>query len=220
MSRLRAADGGGAAAMRAKLPLVRCEDVGVFKVAGRCFYRELNGFRVNLLGRGKWLSTALGDEGRSQKILIQCCFFFVFFFPPLSAHPRLPVKDFHVAFCQYHYSDPPPGVSLMSFYYSNSAGWLFFSFHISGASSRHLPWFNSEAIKYGREKPVSVLLKQFSMAQGHGSNISFPLSPACSASGPCGRAEENSSHSHVRPFDWLLYLGAGRMEAGLTDWCS
>lgn len=80
--------------MRAKLPLVRCEDVGVFKVAGRCFYRELNGFRVNLLGRGKWLSTALGDEGRSQKILIQCCFFF-FFSSPLSQHiPASPCRIF------------------------------------------------------------------------------------------------------------------------------
>lgn len=170
---------------------------------------EVNGYRL-----------PSGTRVEVKKYSSNAVFFFFFFFPPLSAHPRLPVKDFHVAFCQYHYSDPPPGVSLMSFYYSNLAGWLFFSFHISGASSRHLPWFNSEAIKYGREKPVSVLLKQFSMAQGHGSNISFPLSPACSASGPCGRAEENSSHSHVRPFDWLLYLGAGRMEAGLTDWCS
>lgn len=41
MSRLRAADGGGAAAKRAKLPLIRCRGLGVFKVAGGVFIKKL-----------------------------------------------------------------------------------------------------------------------------------------------------------------------------------
>lgn len=41
MSRLRAADGGGAAAKRAKLPLIRCKGFWVFKVADSVFIEKL-----------------------------------------------------------------------------------------------------------------------------------------------------------------------------------
>lgn len=64
MSRLRAADGKGAAAERAELPLMRCKGRGVSKVALTVFIEKLtdselicsaeaNGYRLPLGTRGK-----------------------------------------------------------------------------------------------------------------------------------------------------------------------
>lgn len=74
------------------------------------------------------------------------------------------------------------------------------------------------AIKHGR-KPVSVLLKQFSMAQGHSSNISFSCLPVQQRPGASCSWGEIVPILTSDPFDWLLYLGAERIGAGLTDWC-
>lgn len=74
------------------------------------------------------------------------------------------------------------------------------------------------AIKHGR-KPVSVLLKQFSMAQGHSSNISFSCLPVQQKPGASCSWGEIVPILTSDPFDWLLYLGAERIGAGLTDWC-
>ena len=81
---------------------------------------------------------------------------------------------------------------------------------LSLPSQQPSPLDSITAIKQGR-KPVSVLLLQFSMAQGHGSNISFP----CLLSRGW-RRRENSGRCHVRPCDWLLYLCTERI--GQADW--
>lgn len=73
MSRLRAADGGGAAAKRAKLPLIRCKGLEGVKVAGSVFiekltdselicFSEANGYRLpsgTKLGKVKETHTGL-----------------------------------------------------------------------------------------------------------------------------------------------------------------
>lgn len=70
-------------------------------------------------------------------------------------------------------------------------------------------------------KPVSVLLKQFSKAQGHSSNIPllclFSTSRARAVAAVA--AGENSGPPHLWPFDWLLYLDPESTGARLTDRC-
>lgn len=95
MSRLRAADWGGAAAKRAKLPLIRCKGLEGVKVAGSVFiekltdselicFSEANGYRLpsgTKLGKVKETHTGL-----------------IFFFSPfLSSHPRLTMMNFYAA---------------------------------------------------------------------------------------------------------------------------
>lgn len=72
------------------------------------------------------------------------------------------------------------------------------------------------AIKHGR-KPVSVLLKQFSMAQGHSSNISFSCLPVQQRPRCELQLGENGAHSHVRPV-WLTALFGRRKDWGRPDW--
>lgn len=130
--------------------------------------------------------------------------------------------------CQYYYSRPPPAISLTFFYNSNrhqllshyppDSLYLFQYIRPLELPSQQPSAPDSiAAIKHGR-KPVSVLLKQFSMAQGHSSNISFLCLPVQQKPTASCSWRKNSGRSHIRPFDWLLYLGAERIGAGLTDW--
>lgn len=133
--------------------------------------------------------------------------------------------------CQYYYSKPPPGVSLTVFFFTIQTA-ISRSAHLtpSTSSCTSVIWvtkpaavafqFNSGAIKHGG-KPVSVLLKQFSMAQGQGSNIFFSSLPACSARGPDGELQLRKTANILASwlFDWPLHLGTERIGPGLTDWC-
>lgn len=86
------------------------------------------------------------------------------------------------------------------------------------ASSEPPPPDSIVVIKH-RCKPVSVLLKQFSKAQGHSSNIPLLCLFSTRRARAAAVAGENSGPPHLWPFDWLLYLGPESIGASLTDRC-
>lgn len=233
MSRLRAADGGGAAAKRAKLPLIRCKGLEGVKVAGSVFiekltdselicFSEANGYRLpsgTKLGKVKETHTGL-----------------IFFSLPLSFFTSPPHYDeFLCRFVNIITVRPSSYVISFSFFLffynlnsyqqlSHRPTWLslllsMLCIHpLSCQAKQPAPSRSIAAIKHGR-KPVSVLLKQFSMAQGHSSNISFSCLPVQQRPGASCSWGEIVPILTSDPFDWLLYLGAERIGAGLTDWC-